>query len=171
MDVPSLLLLLALLIPVALFVARPLFARASTSVSETTQRASALLAERERVLAALQELDFDHVVGKIPEEEYPSRRAALVTEGVAVLKQLDEVEETTSNFKLQTPKRQTSSVNLEDALEEAVARAREPRPSLGNLDALLESAVASARHQPSTISHRPREAANGFCPNCGKPGK
>src|SRR3990172_4571869 len=93
MDVPSLLLLLALLIPVALFVARPLFARASTSVSETTQRASALLAERERVLAALQELDFDHVVGKIPEEEYPSRRAALVTEGVAVLKQLDEVEE------------------------------------------------------------------------------
>ncbi|MBI4771077.1 MAG: zinc ribbon domain-containing protein [Chloroflexi bacterium] len=167
MDIASLLLILALLIPTALFVLRPLFAHKATAVSETSRRTSALLAERERVLAALQELDFDNVVGKIPEDEYPARRAALLAEGVQILKQLDEL-----NWTEEDGDRRVDGA-LEANLEAAVSRARR---SDSDLEAALEAAIGAQRRTAAPAPPAPgpgvrpaSPAAREACPNCGKP--
>ncbi len=82
MDIGSLFLILALLILVGLFISKPLFERRAIAVSSLSNREdhdlSALLAERDRILNALQEMDFDYNLGKIPAEDYPAQRAALV---------------------------------------------------------------------------------------------
>ena len=141
MDLPSLLLILALTILVAAFVLRPLLAPTPDSQIPLGEggRRSALLAERERVLSILQELDFDHAAGKIPEKEYPARRAALVTEGAAVLKALDEAE------------------NVEEWFApEAAFKGAEDR------EAALEALVASLRIAPAN-----GKAPAAYCTQCG----
>ncbi len=149
MDLPSLLLILALALPIGFYVLRPLLApgpsRDGSAPSGEGSRLSALLAERERVLAALQELDFDYAAEKIPEEEYPARRAALVAEGAAVLKALDE-----------------AAKNAGKATED---EAGEP-PEAGGLadrEAVLENLVASLRRVPA--NGRPPAM---YCSQCGK---
>ena len=93
MDIGSILFLLALLILIGLFIARPLFDRDAPSNAheddQTEHEVSTLLAEQDRVLNALQELDFDHALGKIPEDEYPAQRSLLLQRGADVLRQLD----------------------------------------------------------------------------------
>src|SRR5512145_657270 len=92
MDIGSLLLILALFLFVAWFIARPFFETqpkfAGPGGSNEHAR-SFLLAERERVLTALQELDFDHTLGKVPENDYPIQRAALLQRGADILRQMD----------------------------------------------------------------------------------
>ena len=93
MDLGSFFLLLALLILVGLFISRPFFEQKKAvltyEVDSLDHQRSTLLAERDRILNALQELDFDHAMGKIPEDEYPVQRALLVQSGAQVLRQLD----------------------------------------------------------------------------------
>jgi hypothetical protein len=105
MDLGSLLLLLALLVLAALFVARPLLQPEDDAASEPA--ASSLLAERERILDAIAELDADWELGKIPEENYRPQREQLVAEGAAVLQALEasapaERSEELSDAKLET---------------------------------------------------------------------
>ena len=50
---------------------------------------SGLLAERDRLLNALKELEFDHVLGKVPEAEYPQQRASLMQRSVEIMKRMD----------------------------------------------------------------------------------
>ncbi len=90
MDLGSIFILLSLLILTALYIGRPLYERGATTVSPVEHKHSALLAERDRILDALSELDFDHDLGKIPEGDYPLRRKQLVQRGAEVLRQLDE---------------------------------------------------------------------------------
>lgn len=165
MDIGSILLVLALLILVGLFVARPLFNRRAVIVNghtvEEDHELSALLAERDQVLNALQELDFDYSLGKIPEEDYPTQRQALVNQGAEVLRSLDEL----------TSGQETSP--LGDRLEEAIAARR--------LEAIHSGARPAAVAQPTVmvddeiearLAFRRRERADksaGFCPQCGRP--
>jgi hypothetical protein len=83
MDLGSVFLILALTILVGLFVSRPFFERQKAipngKTSSLDHDRSALLAERDRVLNALKELDFDHTLGKIPEDEYPEQRTCCVS--------------------------------------------------------------------------------------------
>ena len=90
MDLGSIFLLLALLILTALYIGRPLYERSATVVRPVEHEHSALLSERDRILDALSELDFDHDLGKIPEGDYPLQRRQLVQRGAEVLRQLDE---------------------------------------------------------------------------------
>src|SRR5512140_948489 len=89
MDPISIFLLLIVLFCVVLFVTRPFFERRWVQVAEDNHELSSLLAERERLLTALQELDFDQSLGKIPAEDYPVQRSALLQKGAEVLRQLD----------------------------------------------------------------------------------
>ena len=97
MDIGSILLLLALLVLIGLFIARPLIDREAVVVSpeedQQEHEISTLLAERDRILTALHELDFDHALGKIPEQEYPPQRALLLLQGADVLRKLDEYDQ------------------------------------------------------------------------------
>ncbi len=161
MDIGSILLVLALLIPVVLFISRPLLDYGNASVGETNQERSALLAQRDQVVATIQELDDDFHLGKIPAETYPEQRTALLNTGVAILQQLDGYQP-------------AAGASAHDRLEEAiVARRMALEPANGsskkNANAVppvpdddLEQRIASRRR----LVH---EKAGGFCPKCGRP--
>lgn len=110
MPIGSILLILALAVLVALVVTRPFWERHRSSRPDE-EASSALLAERERILEALLELDFDHQLGKIPEEDYSGLRTHLVNKGAQVLKQLD----------AQAIESSQSPLDLNDDLERLIA--------------------------------------------------
>ena len=172
MDLGSLFLILALVLLAGLLIIRPFYDRSLENKKLVTHRAagqgsrseksehqrSALLAERDRVLNALLELDFDNDLGKIPGEDYALQRAALLQAGADVLRQMDALEPGSSS-------RQASA---EAHLEAAAAGRRangaaRPRPALSDGDAGAElEALISARR-------RNRQGkSTGFCPKCGK---
>jgi rubrerythrin len=162
MDIGSLFLILALALAVGLFIARPFL---NSSVNEASDRniafearehvRSALLAEREQVLDALQELDFDQALGKIPAEDFPFQRSRLLAQGAAVLRKLDEME---------PPEAEASA---EDRLEAAVAARRaETRAAVASANIGAGDAI----EDQIALRRRAREEKSaGFCPKCGRP--
>jgi hypothetical protein len=162
MDIGSIFLILGLLILVAIFVGRPLLENKTTAVTQEEHEFSALLAERDRVINALQELDFDFALGKIPEADYPLQRAVLLRQGADILRKLDALQ----------PAQATES-DLEARIEAAIAarkaEAARPQPApnggkvaLATADDDLEALIASRRRER-------HEKAAGFCSQCGQP--
>jgi rubrerythrin len=172
MDIGSLLLILALLTVVGWFIARPLFERQATIIDtmpdQQDHAVSTLLAERDRILNALQELDFDHALGKIPEEDYPAQRAVLVQQGAQILRQLDEFN--------QQPVTDDQEARLEAAI--AARRADAGRPVSSGTDGRAAALASEATLAADTdeeieiiLAARRRERQDksvGFCPNCGR---
>ncbi|MBM3144895.1 MAG: hypothetical protein FJ010_07960 [Chloroflexi bacterium] len=144
MDIGSIFLILALFLLTALFVGQPLFDRKSAAGRHSTSELSTLLAERDRILNAISELDFDYTLGKIPAEDYPLQRGQLVQRGAEVLRQLDEYQG------------QAASDSASDRLETAIAA------GAVNPDDELEAMIAARRLAR-------QEKAGGFCPQCGGP--
>jgi hypothetical protein len=174
MDIGSIFLILALLIPVVIYIARPLMERTATSVSHEEQDISTLLAKRDQVIATLQELDDDYNLGKIPSDYYPSQRQTLLQNGADILRRIDTYQ--------MTP----TAVNAEDRLEAAIVARRLTSDAAqvsarknGNAvppvpDDDLEQRIASRRRimQGKTGGFcpkcgRPVQAADRFCPKCG----
>jgi len=126
MGAGSILLILALLILVALFVARPLVQGERLGAGLDPER-SHWIAERERALEALLELDFDHQLGKVPPEVYAEHRQTLMRQGAEALKHLE---------------------RLESAPEKAVSPPnKSKRGRAGSTDAELESMIARRKQQ------------------------
>ena len=90
-------LILAALLAVAavLYVARPFLREPERSDDALAEPDAAelerlrLLEERDRALAALKELEFDHRTGKISDEDYERSVGSLRVEAAAALKALD----------------------------------------------------------------------------------
>jgi hypothetical protein len=89
MEVGAVLFVLALLVIVAAYVMRPLASGAPRL--ERGGPAATLLAERERLLEAIRELDFDHSLGKVNEQDYRPQRTALAAQGARILQRIDEL--------------------------------------------------------------------------------
>jgi len=159
MDIGAIFLLLAVCILTALFVARPFLERRRTitmTVSIEEQELSTLMAERDRLITALQELDFDHALGKIPAEDYPGMRAALLQRASDVLRRLDALQPQSS-----------PSADAESRVEAVIAARRADAAVQKSekhevSDEELEDLVASRRAAR-------KEKSSGFCPKCGKP--
>ena len=150
MTTGSILLGLALLILIALFVARPFLARPAGDERRRSSSYQVLAARKEALLAQIRELDFDQETGKIPNELYQLKRAQLVSQAAALLQQLDEVA-TTAEVHL------TADVN--EQIEAAVARLRTrsaPTATSGN---------GSGGYCPQC--GRPTDADDKFCVACG----
>jgi len=130
MDIGSILLILALLVFVAAYVLRPLREEHAQTVGVNEQRLSALMAERERLLEALMELDSDHELGKVPEEIYADQRIDLVAHGAEVLRQIDTQVKQAGEAKARLEEipvgRKTSKVD-DDELEEMIAARKRTR--------------------------------------------
>lgn len=167
MDIGSLFLILALLLLVSIFIARPLIDRKAVIVSavsdQTEHELSSLLAERDRVLASLQELDDDYALGKISEEEYPQLRMRLLQRGTDILRQLDE-------YAAYTPDRE-----MEERIEAEIAerkaalivegwntQKRKPSALVADADDEVEVQLAARRRNR-------HDKSAGFCPQCGRP--
>ena len=144
MELGAIFLLMGVLVVVILFVAQPFTQKWRIKV-QSSREVSALLAERERALTALMELDFDNGIGKIPADEYSAQRAGLIQKGADILRQLDAIQaEIPTPFKkVEEPAFVNPRTELlsEEDLEDLIAKRR------------------AGRHQKTA----------GFCPNCGKP--
>ncbi len=167
MDLGTIFLLLALFVLIGLFIARPLLDREKDTVTPEEERKehelSALLAERDRILTALEELDFDNALGKIPPGDYTGQRARLLNQGAEVLRKLDELHG------------ETSDADLERRIEAAIAERRiitsdleqaevVPQPRLAIVDADDEVEVQLAARRRAR-----QDKSAGFCPQCGRP--
>ena len=151
MDIGSIFLVLALLVVVAVFVSRPLFENrvtaSSPALDQVEHKRSTLLAERDRTINALYELDFDNALGKIPSDEYPQQRAKLLEQGAGILRQID-------------------------ALQDAGEASASP-PALGPLPARGEikpKPVDPNDELEILLANRRRSKQGksaGFCPKCG----
>jgi hypothetical protein len=151
MDIGSIFLILAVLVPVVVFIAHPLLERKATAVTVEEHDYSALLAERDRVLNALQELEFDHTLGKIPEEDYPSQRANLMRYGAVILRRLDEY------------KGSSAEAVSDDPIEAAIS-ARKAATAVVDPDDELEALIAARRREQKSNG---QAKTGGFCPQCG----
>ena len=160
MELTAIFFSLAVLILVGMFLYAPFTEQRARQVTEEEHELSALLAERDRVITSLQELDFDFKLGKIPDEEYPTQRAGLLQKGADILRKID-------SFALPPPGRRGAGEDGQDTevrLEKAIAARRadgsaaKPEPAT---DDDLESMISTRRK-----SRKDRSA--GFCPKCGK---
>ncbi len=161
MDIGSIFLLVGILVIVLLFIFQPfiderknkaLITQALPSI-EKEMHVSSMLAERDRILRALQELDFDFSLGKIPEEDYPTQRQFLLQKGAEVIKKIDEISgDEQSSDQLQrieaTLSGSKSEIHLDDEKIEK--------------DVDVESMIAARKRSKES-------KPDGFCPKCGKP--
>jgi len=172
MDLGSVFLILAMLVLVVLFISRPFIERRHTEpdfmASSEEHELSSLLAERDRLLNALQELDFDHTLGKIPDEDYPHQRSTLLHKGAQVLRQIDRFQAETSQADAEARLEAAIASRRADAADtlSPAARAQWTRAAvsseIANPDDELEVLLAKRRRER-------QEKSAGFCPQCGGP--
>lgn len=144
---------LAILILVGIYLYAPFMERRARRVTEEEHELSTLMAERDRVINSLQELDFDFKLGKIPEEDYPAQRTSLLQKGADLLRSIDSIAP-------QLVSAQDADVRLEKAIaaRRADASVSKVEPSDDDLESMIQ-----ARRKGR------KEKSSGFCPKCGKP--
>ena len=162
MDIGSIFLILALLIPVIIYIIRPIIESSWIPAAQADQDLSTLLAERDHVVASIKELDDDYNLGKVPAEDYPPQRLTLLQTGADLLRKIDQLQ--------MAP----TTLSTEDRLEAALIAHRQnlevghlPPRNYGNAvppvpDDDLEQKIASRRRST-------QGKAGGFCPKCGRP--
>jgi hypothetical protein len=153
MQLTAIFFTLAILILVAIYLYAPFMERRARRVTEEEHELSTLMAERDRVINSLQELDFDFKLGKIPEEDYPTQRSTLLQKGADILRQID-------TLAPQPASAQDADARIEKAIAARRADASVVKPELNDDD--VESMVAARRKAR-------KEKSSGFCPKCGKP--
>jgi rubrerythrin len=157
MELGAVLLLAAVAIGVGFFVAIPFMEGRRAAASASDQELSSLLAERDRLINALQELDFDYTLGKIPAEAYPAQREELLRNGAGILRRIDTLNASAS------PERNDAESRIEAAVAARRAdAASQLTPALAAVDDDIESRVSARRSER-------KDQSGGFCPNCGKP--
>ena len=160
MQIAAIFFTLAIFILVAMYLYAPFMERRARRVTEEEHELSALLAERDRVINALQELDFDFKLGKIPDEDYPTQRAGLLQKGADILRRIDTLTLSPPNGREAGGEGRDEESRLEKAI--AARRADAPAAKLEVSDDDIESLISSRRKNR-------KEKAGGFCPKCGKP--
>ena len=153
MEIAAILLTFGVTILVGLYLYAPLLERQGRRVTAEEHELSSLLAERDRVVNSLQELDLDFKLGKIPEGDYPAQRASLLQKGADILRGID-------SFSQQSGSAQDTESRIEKAVAARRADASVKQAELTDDD--LESMIVSRRKNRKSTSA-------GFCPKCGKP--
>jgi len=155
MDVSAIFFTLSVAVLVGMYLYQPFMQKRRRRDRQEEHERSAMLADYDRVLDALQELDFDNSLGKIPAEDYTSQRAALFERGADLLRQLDRA----------APDTGTRGASAEGRVEAAIASRRadaaESNSGVALSDDDLEAMISARRKSRVGKS-------GGFCPKCGK---
>ena len=154
MDIGAIFFALAVVTLVGMYIGQPYIQRRGRRSTQEDHEYSTLMAEYDRAVNTLQELDFDNALGKVPAEDYPRQRAELLARGADLLRKLDAMQE------------QESNRDAESRMEAAVASRRADASAKDSVAVLddddLESMIAARRKTR-------KEKSAGFCPKCGKP--
>ncbi|GAB4271557.1 MAG: hypothetical protein Kow0080_17100 [Candidatus Promineifilaceae bacterium] len=148
MSLGSIFLGAALLLVVGLFVARPFLVphAHAPQPGKKMSRRQQLLAQKEEILEAIHDLEFDYETGKIPVELFEHQRELLKVQAANVLKELDAL-------KAQHPAKPKS--RKEQDIEAAIMKRRKQVKE-----------HASVKSTPAS-NGRTAKAAR-FCPECGE---
>ena len=159
MEIGAILFSLAMILLVAAYVLQP-FAKSERGVHrDINRRLSALQAERDRVLDSIQEMDTDHSMGKVDQEDYRRQRLALTLEGAEILRKIDELQ-TAPGTELDRKTQETKEMELEAAV--AHRRGISSLASSPLTKSNSNSGEGSCRECGEGISHGDR-----YCANCG----
>ncbi len=144
-TIGSFLLALALLIVLALFLARPFFdpAYRKRETDDALSHRDVLLKQKETLLESIRALDFEYETGKVPAEVYELQRSDLVAQTATVLHALDEME---------TPE---ADAEVIADIEAAVRDLRRKRPA------------AKVTTQFCPQCGQPVDSNDHFCASCG----
>ena len=120
MDVGSILIGLALAILVGAFIARPITERSFRVMRVSDRELSSMQAEQDRILSLIEELEMDHAIGKILDDDYQAQRTWLMQQGAENLKRIDAL------LVRSTPHESDRPMNrsLEEELEASVKQLR-----------------------------------------------
>jgi len=155
MDLGAIFFILAVLVLIGMYLYSPFITRARQADRGGEHELSSLMAERDRVITLLQELDFDFKLGKVPEDVYPVQRSELLKKGAEVLRRLDELEKSAAPGMDAAARLETVA-----AARRADAPVQMEAPVLSDDD--IESLIAARRKSR-------KEKSAGFCPRCGQP--
>ena len=163
MDIGAIFFTLAVVTLVGMYVGQPYIQRRGRRVTQEDHEYSALMAEYDRAVNTLQELDFDNSLGKVPAEDYPRQRADLLAKGADLLRRLDTLAQSpSSNGKRASDGGRDAESRMEAAVASRRADASAQKAGAALDDDDLESMIASRRKARNGKSA-------GFCPKCGKP--
>lgn len=144
----TLLISVLLVLAVAVYVGQPLWSgsrRLAISPSLSARRREELLSQRESTYSAIKELDFEHDIGNMSEEDYRELRDRYRARAISLLQGLDQVE--------------GGQGDLEELIErEVLARRKKQQP----LQETLREAAPPC-HQCGA----PRDVGDRFCSVCG----
>jgi hypothetical protein len=170
MDIGAIFFTLAVVTLVGMYIGQPYIQRRGRRATQEDHEYSTLMAEYDRAVNTLQELDFDNALGKVPAEDYPRQRADLLSKGADLLRKLDAI--TPSSSPSGSPKgvlrerARGKGKDAESRMEAAVASRRADASVTSSGTVLdeddLESMIAARRKTR-------KDKSAGFCPKCGKP--
>ncbi len=107
---------------ILLFIFTPLFdprddAKTINQISRREARRRELIEQRDMVYEAIRELDFDHRMGKVEEDDYRQTRARYTAQAVELIKSLDKATERANR-----PARKPQGIS--DQIEKEIAAIR-----------------------------------------------
>ena len=145
-TIGTVLLALALLIVLAVFLARPFFDPTYREEEEELDlsQQDVLRKQKAALLESIRALDFEYETGKVPTEVYELQRADLTAQAASVLHQLDELQQSPADAEVVAD------------IEAAVRDLRRKRPA----------ATASATQFCSQCG-QPVDGDDRFCTSCG----
>jgi len=98
------------------WVVRPLYTAHPPAPPPADDRLASLLARKEAVLVAIRDLEFDHKLGKLTEEDFARYDARLRRQAIALMQQIETIAPNTAD--------------VDDALEAEIAHRRKSGSSL-----------------------------------------
>ena len=119
MEIGSVLIVLLLFFLSGVFVLRPFLLKTESKGRAGTTVRDSLVAEKERLLQAIEEVDLEFELEKISSAEHTRSRDLLMVEAAGVLTELDKLPKSKS-----AKKKKTAPVQGEDVLEKMVADRR-----------------------------------------------
>ncbi len=139
---------------------------ASAPISEEEHLLSELLARKEAIMDALAELEVDFRAGKMTREDYQAQKAALMEQGAAVLKALEDLEKQMAERPASATPRALDTGGepvTEDQVEALLAARKRERRSKAIADDESDEVeiLLQARRQAQMTQYI------GFCPSCG----
>ncbi len=129
MSLPGLIFALLLALFVLVWIVMPLFQRETQSAQDPLldKQRERLLIYYERVLRNIRDLDEDHALGKMNEDDYTREREEWAQRGVQVLQALDTIDQ--RELIAPTPADDTAVDDaIDDAIEAAIQRYRQRNP-------------------------------------------
>lgn len=150
---PTLLFALLLSLGALAYVLWPIVSRDVPLLPVDDDRLADLLARKDRALRSIKELEFDHQVGKIGDEDYQRFKYRLSQQAIALIQQVEKL----------TP----ATAELEEALEAEIAQLRRVQATTRTAELAAPpngKASTAAKPLPATSS---KSAAARFCTECG----